>query len=442
MRPWARSVAVVLGGLALSSWAASPQDVPKEQLQTGLKDTEIQGRWIYDDLDAGLAEARKTAKPMMVVLRCVPCVTFKALDRQVARREDPGLASLMDQFVCVRVVQAWGLDLGLFQFDHDLNWAVFLMNADRVVYGRYGTKCAGKDPVLFSTVEGLKKALQGALECHAGYPANRKEFEGKVGPAPAWKTPEAMPDIEKRPNAKPADGTRQKCVHCHMIHEAEAWAIRAEGKPVPDRVLWPYPLPDELGMTLDPTERATVAAVGTGTPAEKAGLRSGDRILRIQGQPILSIADVQWVLHTAAEPSNLSMDLDRAGKPVPAVLAIPSGWRQKGDLSWRTLVWGMRHRLLGTEILEPLPAEERAKLGLPETGMALRIRNMPPAFVKDKNPDAAAKLQKGDVILEVDGRQDLTESGVLAAAMGKPGQSVTLTILRGGASQKVSLSIP
>ena len=30
------------------------------------------GRWIYNDFPKGLAEARKTGKPLLVVLRCVP----------------------------------------------------------------------------------------------------------------------------------------------------------------------------------------------------------------------------------------------------------------------------------------------------------------------------------------------------------------------------------
>jgi len=46
---------------------AVPQD--KEKLRTGLKDTEIVGPWIYDDLDAGIAEAKKSGKPMMIVFR-------------------------------------------------------------------------------------------------------------------------------------------------------------------------------------------------------------------------------------------------------------------------------------------------------------------------------------------------------------------------------------
>jgi len=41
----------------------------KEKIRTGLKDTEVKGDWIYDDLDAGFAEAKKSGKPMMIVFR-------------------------------------------------------------------------------------------------------------------------------------------------------------------------------------------------------------------------------------------------------------------------------------------------------------------------------------------------------------------------------------
>jgi len=32
----------------------------------------LSGTWIYDDLDAGLVEAARSRKSLMVVLRCVP----------------------------------------------------------------------------------------------------------------------------------------------------------------------------------------------------------------------------------------------------------------------------------------------------------------------------------------------------------------------------------
>src|SRR5258708_36904750 len=87
---------------------AATQD--KDKLREALKDTELQGTWIYDDLDSGLAEAKKSGKPMLVVLRCVPCITFKGFDKQVTKREDAELAALMDKFVCVRLVQGYALD--------------------------------------------------------------------------------------------------------------------------------------------------------------------------------------------------------------------------------------------------------------------------------------------------------------------------------------------
>ncbi len=44
----------------------------KDQLRRELRDTDLEGAWIYDDLESGYAEARKLGKPMLVVFRCVP----------------------------------------------------------------------------------------------------------------------------------------------------------------------------------------------------------------------------------------------------------------------------------------------------------------------------------------------------------------------------------
>jgi hypothetical protein len=54
--------------LALAAAALGGQDPRKEQLKTQLKD-EIVGAWIYDDIPAGFAEAKKSGKPMLVVFR-------------------------------------------------------------------------------------------------------------------------------------------------------------------------------------------------------------------------------------------------------------------------------------------------------------------------------------------------------------------------------------
>jgi len=45
------------------------QDGNNEALRKTLKDVDLVGRWIYDDIGAGYAEAKKTGKPMLVVFR-------------------------------------------------------------------------------------------------------------------------------------------------------------------------------------------------------------------------------------------------------------------------------------------------------------------------------------------------------------------------------------
>lgn len=50
---------------------ASPNG-DKEKLREAMGDNALAGTWIYDDLDAGVAEARRSGKPLMAVLRCVP----------------------------------------------------------------------------------------------------------------------------------------------------------------------------------------------------------------------------------------------------------------------------------------------------------------------------------------------------------------------------------
>ena len=100
----------------------------------------------------------------------MPC---KRLDEQVARREDAELAKLMEEFVCVRIVQGWGLDLSIFQFDGDLTWAVVFLNADKTIYGRYGSRSDYKNAEKHISMEGLKKAVAGALDLHQ----NRSKFK-------------------------------------------------------------------------------------------------------------------------------------------------------------------------------------------------------------------------------------------------------------------------
>ena len=71
---------------------------------------ENDARWIYNDLQRGFAEARLTGKPLLVVLRCVPCTACAGIDAAVLLQESE-LGPLLDHFICVRVIDANALDL-------------------------------------------------------------------------------------------------------------------------------------------------------------------------------------------------------------------------------------------------------------------------------------------------------------------------------------------
>ena len=42
---------------------------PNKEMQKSLKDTDIHASWIYNDIDAGFAEAKKSGRPLLVVFR-------------------------------------------------------------------------------------------------------------------------------------------------------------------------------------------------------------------------------------------------------------------------------------------------------------------------------------------------------------------------------------
>lgn len=400
------------------------------------------GFWIYDDLDKGIALAKQTGKPLLVVIRCIPCEACEGFDARVVDR-DPQISELLEKFVCVRIVKGNGLDLSLFQYDYDLSFVAFLMNADKTIYGRFGTRTKNVDPSSEITMEGFRKALSTALAWHADYPVNKTDFVGKLGPAPRFKVPEEYPSLKpKYGNKLDYEGkVAQSCIHCHQVRDAHRQMLRDEGKPLPADVLYPYPMPDVIGLKLDPRELATVKEVVAESAAEQAGLKPGDKLLTLNDQALLSIADVQWVLHNAAAGSELPIVVERDGAKKKLSLTLNTNWREADDISWRPTTWELRRMATGGMVLEAISAEDRAKLGVPADRLALRVKH-----VGQYGAHAAAKnagFQKGDVLVEFDGSSEpLTETQLIAISMNqhRRGEKLPAAVLRGG--RRVDLKVP
>ena len=349
----------------------------------------------------------------------------------------------MDKFVCVRLIQANAIDLAVFQFDFDLTFAAFFLNADRTIYGRFGSRSDMKDAAREMSLEGFRSALASALELHQKYPDNKAALAGKQSPVPRFKTPAEYPSLagKYRPSLDYEGQVMQSCLHCHQVREAERKFIRAELKTMPDEVLFPWPMPDALGLTFDPQQKARIKNVARGSTAEQNGFGAGDEVSTIAGQPILSIADVQWVLHSAKAPTSLKAEVLRGGKRTPLVLTLAGDWRRKSDLSWRPTSWDLRRMATGGMRLEDLSAADRARLKLADSDLALRA-----IHVGQYNEHAAAKragFLKDDIIVSLDGQSKrMTESDLLAYVLQSkpPGARLPATILRG--SERLILELP
>lgn len=402
-----------------------------------------EGGWIYDDLPRGVAEAKTTGKPLLVIFRCIPCEACAQLDEDVVGR-DPKVRALLDRFVCVRIPKANGLDLSIFQYDYDQSWAAFMLHADMTIYGRYGTRShrtRSEDDV---TLEGFAKSLEAALALHARHPEVKASLAAKRGAPLEVAVPEEYPSFGGKFGATlDYEGKVAKsCIHCHQVAEAQRNFYRDAGRPVPERLVHPYPHPSVLGLRMDPKERARVAAVVPDSPAAKDGFRAGDAFTTLSGQPIVSVADVQWVLHHAPETGSLAAEVEREGKPVPLTLTLPEGWRRNGDLSWRATSWDLRRATAGGMQLVEVDDAERKALGLDARSIGLRATH-----VGEYGAHAAAKnagFRKGDVIVAADGLDGrLTESQWMATVLRtrKPGSKIRVTVLRDGKRMELVLPV-
>ncbi|HYH67361.1 MAG TPA: Trx7/PDZ domain-containing (seleno)protein [Urbifossiella sp.] len=433
--------------LALAGPAAAQVPPREKKVRDDKAKVEAAGYWIYNDLPKARAEAKATGKPIVAVLRCIPCEECVKLDDELVDT-DEALKPLLAQYVRVRIVSANGLDLSLFQFDTDQSFAVFLFNADGTIYGRFGTRSDRTNWIGDVSLLGLAKALRGGLDLHAAYaarPAGAAMPPGlamKRGPAPLFPVPERFPTLTKYGAGLDYQGkVVQSCIHCHQVGDAQRDHLWKQG-PLPDEVLFPYPHPKALGLILDPRETATVQGVTKGSPAEAVGLKAGDVITAMNEQRLLSIADVQWVLHrTPAEGGTVEVSVQRDGKKMGFDWKLPAGWRRADDLSWRASSWGYRRMATGGILLTALPAGERPA-GVPATGMALLAKH-----VGEYGPHAAAKnagFRKDDVIVSFDGRTDLVrETDVFAHVLTakRPGDAVAVRVVRAGRPLDLKLPI-
>ena len=392
--------------------------------------------WVYNDLSAAFAEARRVNKPLFVTFRCVPCQACAGFDAEVAKGNEGIRKLAREKFVPVRQVEMKGVDLTQFQFDHDLNWAAMFVNADGTVYGRYGTQSA-EGPDAYNSIASLEKAMHRVLALHADYPNNAASLTGKRAAKKPYKTPLEMPGMRNREKfAGPT--ARNNCIHCHNIHDAEQTYAREQGTFTQD-MLWRYPLPDNVGLHVDPTDGRVVQSVKSDSPAATAGIRVGDVVTLVGGQAIIAIADIQWVLHHLPNrAASVRFRVTRDGSPSTHTLNLAPGWKRT-DISWRGSIWSLEPKPGFWAPLHALTSDQRKTHNLPADADAFEVRWINMGLAAGRSAKGAG-LREGDLIIRYDGKPvnlSPQEFNIDLRLNYRVGGKLGLTILREGEKKRV-----
>ena len=346
------------------------------------------------------------------------------------RPDDAEFAQLLTKFIPVRITSFKGVDMNFFRFDYDQTFAVLLMDANGTTYSRFGSNDHKLDAARMS-ITGLKRAMRGALAMHHG----GWKPVSPVNQPPRQKEPFTLSNIPAYATSKAAD---QACAKCHYANTYRFTQLRRENK-FSKEMLFQYPFPENLGVTLDVDVNNAIKTVLADSPAQKSGVKPGDILVKANEAPVLTSADLQAVLQDIPDPGEVSLVVERQGKQLPPMrLELPSGWR-KSDISWRPSQDGIPPVLgLWGETLTPRQKEQQ---GIASNKMALRITFF---FPGQRWAEARRDLKMGDIILDVNHKElpamNMRQLITYFRFNFQVGETATLTVLRGG--QKMEITVP
>jgi serine protease Do len=417
-------------GLAASvcgAQAASFEEVlgpPQGQLPAPMAEV----KW-RSDLGHAMQQARRENRPLFVTMRCLPCKQCSAFDKDVL--EGGGeLDPLLKQFVTVRLTDVQDVDLRLFPMegfqDLDLSWWGWFLSPQGQVYSVFGGRDHVSDETRIS-VPALANTLTRVLAHH--YDPRRAEWNID-GPSPELSgnapTPKKLPGYPSWTDRTHEEVRAQTCIHCHQVAEIlrqPAVDLKKFNKQE-DFDVWP--LPENVGLTLDRDHGLLVTKVDPGSPADQAGMLPGDELGAAGGRRLFGQADFRGVLHRGPRGAG-SIDIywTRAGKVRHDTLDLPDGWR-KTVLDWRMSV--SQGNVGGYPSFFPLPANnKRAERKIAAGVMAVE----PYLGPKPSGPAYAAGVRGNDVVTAVGGESpDVAGRGFLVwfKMRYERGDEVTLTL--------------
>ncbi len=190
-------------------------------------------------------------------------------------------------------------------------------------------------------------------------------------------------------------------------------------------------------MGLDESHGALVADVTEGAPAAKAGIKSGDVIVAVDGKAINAMRDLPRTVAAIAPGTTTKLDLLRQGKPVKVDVKVGQDPAQKQVASADDGSAADARKGLGLQ-LAPLDQKVRAQLDLPARTNGVAIIGVAPGSAAEQK-----NLQAGDVITKVNGvdvRAPADVVNVVETARKQQRKSVALLVLHQG--QELYVAVP
>ena len=193
------------------------------------------------------------------------------------------------------------------------------------------------------------------------------------------------------------------------------------------------PVSNDLAKSfgLERAQGALVAHVEENSPAQKAGLRSGDVILRYNGQDVVTSAALPAMVGETAVGTNVPLTVWRNGKTVELKVTIAA----MSDEQAMPTAGTHATNVLGIQVAD-ISSGKRRELDLGDRGGVL-VKEV------DDGPAAKAGIREGDVLLRIDHKDVRSIAELIKIEERLPrDRPVSVLLQRNGSPLFVAVTIP